>query len=757
MDPADLQALQNAIEASIANGFTNAVNTLRSSSASIGTPPPGSTGGGGGTGGGAGGGGSMPTPPPGSSGGLPGSSGTGVASSNRQVGASQSLIGSAGQFISTSVDLLNIMIEEVINTQNRAGTVFMRSLATNFGVRTTAEELVTGRFDRILNEGERAAAQLTSTFIKNSNDLFVYEGLELENQLSNHETYIRELGDANIKLFQSFGADKEMEKQMQIFQTSIGITAREVSDLMSTTFAETGEASTDILENIANHARVIGDAVGVPFKMMAKGIVDVRKDMEFFTDITDESAARLVASLNQVGMTISSFQSLAGSFRSFDASADKIGEMSAVFGIQLDALEMMYLANEDEEAFLHKIRDQILDQGLDVESMSKTRQRALANQMGLSVKEMKQFMNTGMQMTSLEELQAKSREASTRDQVDAMEALNSTMVKVTRSMSEVAAQQTFFRDALTGGAAINMSEAVAGAQKELVSLVTSSSDVITQISKLEEDLQNLGSGVINKIKDLGVDALQNFPGSGIGSLYSEELSKELAIFGQSSGPALDASFNRISQLMLKSLQDAGLVPRSWPEALKELGVIFGTSDFPEGSEQMSHYIKDIENWGASLTEKINETISKISESINFSGLTERFQIESQELINSEITSLTETMSTFQESIDEIGSRQIEVSPSVSINPNTTVVREESEEIAKAIQEISDNLKNQSTEIHVSIDMDQLKETMRESIAQGFENSDYKFNLAIDGFKFAEILKRTRDTYGVGIQLRGGTK
>ena len=49
-----------------------------------------------------------------------------------------------------------------------------------------------------------------------------------------------------------------------------------------------------------------------------------------------------------------------------------MGDMSAMFGVQMDAMEMMYLANEDEEAFLHKMREQMMDQGVDVENMSKT-------------------------------------------------------------------------------------------------------------------------------------------------------------------------------------------------------------------------------------------------------------------------------------------------------------------------------------------------------------------------------------------------
>jgi len=61
----------------------------------------------------------------------------------------------------------------------------------------------------------------------------------------------------------------------------------------------------------------------------------------------------------------------------------------------MDAMEMTYLANEDQEEFLFRMREEIMDSGVDVENMSNTRARALANQMNMSVVQMKTFLRDG--------------------------------------------------------------------------------------------------------------------------------------------------------------------------------------------------------------------------------------------------------------------------------------------------------------------------------------------------------------------------
>jgi hypothetical protein len=69
--------------------------------------------------------------------------------------------------------------------------------------------------------------------------------------------------------------------------------------------------------------------------------------------------------------------------------------------------------------------------------MSKTRQRALADQMGMSIKEMKMFMDTGTRMTSQAEKEMATGEAASQTSADAIDTLNGGMIKVKRTFEDI--------------------------------------------------------------------------------------------------------------------------------------------------------------------------------------------------------------------------------------------------------------------------------------------------------------------------------
>tara|TARA_R100000027_G_scaffold12853_1_gene9178 strand:+ start:645 stop:2600 length:1956 start_codon:yes stop_codon:yes gene_type:complete len=185
-------------------------------------------------------------------------------------------------------------------------------------------------------------------------------------------------------------------KKITFFAQTLGIVERDVSTLLERQYAFTGEASDKILGDIGTTAKALSDTTGIAAKQLKTGIVDIMRDVDKFGDIGVDSAGRISAALLQLGVDFNSFQRMTDQFMNFDSAAGKMGELSTLFGIQLDAMEMTYLANEDQEEFLFRMREEILDAGIDVENMSKTRARALTSQLGLkSVTEMKTFLREG--------------------------------------------------------------------------------------------------------------------------------------------------------------------------------------------------------------------------------------------------------------------------------------------------------------------------------------------------------------------------
>ena len=220
----------------------------------------------------------------------------------------------------------------------------------------------------------------------------------------------------NLTVAQSIEAQGEAEmERVAIISKRMNISADTMGDMLRRQYAFTGEASSKIFEDIANVSVGLAKTTGAAANELKSDILDIMKDTKLFGDIGVESAGRIAVSLNKLGIDFQTFKNMTSSFMDFDSAAEKMGDMSALFGIQIDAMEMTYLANEDQEEFLYRMREEILDAGLDVENMSKTKQRALTDQLGMeSIEQMRQYMDTGI-ILDQEELTASTGAAMDAD------------------------------------------------------------------------------------------------------------------------------------------------------------------------------------------------------------------------------------------------------------------------------------------------------------------------------------------------------
>jgi len=185
--------------------------------------------------------------------------------------------------------------------------------------------------------------------------------------------------------------DEEMVR-VAALRERMDIDTLEMQNMLERQYAFTGEASSKIFEDIGAVSVELSKTTGVSAMDLKDGIVEIMEDVDNFGNIGVDSAARIAASLKQLGVDFRTFQGMTSQFMNFETAAGKMGELSALFGVQMDAMEMTYLANEDQEEFLFRMRENLLDSGVDVENMSKTRQRYLADQIGIDVKQLQTFM-----------------------------------------------------------------------------------------------------------------------------------------------------------------------------------------------------------------------------------------------------------------------------------------------------------------------------------------------------------------------------
>jgi len=744
--PDQLSALTTAIETAIESGFRNAV-----AAGSLGTPPAGSP----------------PPPPPGVAPGAapgsapaPGGSTTVTESARVNITAQQGFLDSMATAAKKGVDATAAGFDTLAKQQNTGFIKAYDSLLENFGGQfreISSEEFLNRDFSDITNAGSRAIASSFRDFSGMLPDLLTHMNPDEASEI--YEGFVSNLGQTNINLIKQL--DAQTLRESAKFSKAMNISADEVGKLVSTRFAETGETSSDILTEITNQSIAVGEAAGIPFKEMAEGIKDIKLDMDTFTDMTVAGAARMTASLKQLGLSLGSFKGMMQPFRDFDTAATKMGDMSAMFGVQMDAMEMMYLANEDEEQFLHRMRDQLLDQGIDVESMSKTRQRALADQLGLGVKEMKQFMSGQIDASSAMELQSASAEGSAMDQADAMNALNDNMKVLARTTGEITQLISLMQEAFSAPGISNAIQNMGEAQSIIVKTATSTENISGKVigiqgtiadsmSAASEGLKNMAQQLI-PAADEGLTSAIEF----IDSKLSTDLVANQEVFG---GPK-----DRLKQFgkdvapkswpeWLHGLRDAIKYPSS-PEAQAEIQEAFSqmfssiSAAFGESAtlefdgmfeQQLIDLTASVTTEADIMVQNINEALYNIEASdmeanISISVDTENIASESSAMV-SEINSI----------LSDIESPVIkaEFQPVIG-SPTATLAEDVGKSIESATREIVEKFEKEPTTVEVNIDMDQIKNdivnVIKEGLEKGFDNKPTTFRLDIEGNKLADIV------------------
>lgn len=433
IDPADMAELTRAVSAGIQAGFAAHYSSGGSGGSGRGGPSPGSG----------------PTSPPGSTPGPGASREPLVAKTYTTAVQAEVAASTAGaeRAFKAVIDVNRIALDSAASESENRIVKMYSNLTRTYGSAVkelSNEDIKTGDFSKLTNEFAKTQLKtfkdLDNAFGAKENNVmatyFATDKVEMMRQLN---PFFETLTTMNIRATTELSSTSEtMGEEVAMFSKGMGISMTDTAKLVNVSFAETGKASTGILAEITNYAKSIGDKVGMIPKDLADDTAKLVINMEKFTDIGVPAATRLAASLRNVGLSIPSFEGMISAFGSFESAATTSGDLSAMFGIQVDAIEMMTLANEDQEGFMTRMREELLAQGQDVENMSGAKQRALAKMMGMQVSEMKTFMNTGVQSL---DMMGSSSEAAGKTQADALAAQLETQQAITRSAKELAALQ----------------------------------------------------------------------------------------------------------------------------------------------------------------------------------------------------------------------------------------------------------------------------------------------------------------------------
>ena len=185
---------------------------------------------------------------------------------------------------------------------------------------------------------------------------------------------------------------REDTQKLAVMEKGLKISSRKVGEILERQISLTGEASTKTFDEISAYSKSVADATGVSYQEIAGQVADIITDVERFGNVQVDEAARIAGALNQLGLSYQGFGGMVDKFMSFDNAAESLGNLTTVFGIHFDAMEMMQLANEDQEEFLYRMREAFMDSGKAVEDMTLAEKKLAAQQMGMGVQDFENFM-----------------------------------------------------------------------------------------------------------------------------------------------------------------------------------------------------------------------------------------------------------------------------------------------------------------------------------------------------------------------------
>ena len=175
----------------------------------------------------------------------------------------------------------------------------------------------------------------------------------------------------------------EMVLEMDLLAKGLGYTSEQVSTFIGRQISRTGEANLDMLRSAAIYSKKFANATGDNFKFIAANIEAITADTENFGNVNDRETARISSNLRQMGLGFEDLQGSVKKFQTFESAADSVAALTTVFGVQMDAMEMFKLANEDQGEFLLKMREQFLATGRSADDLSLAEKRLMQQQLGL--------------------------------------------------------------------------------------------------------------------------------------------------------------------------------------------------------------------------------------------------------------------------------------------------------------------------------------------------------------------------------------
>lgn len=206
------------------------------------------------------------------------------------------------------------------------------------------------------------------------------------------------INDTDLYKAASEGLTGELALSTAVAQKNLGLNASELNLIFEKELSKTGEISGKALKSFEKALLATHDATGFSAEKIKTDMIAMMSDFNTYGDITETRAASLSATITKLGISVSDVTSMVGKFQTFDAATQAMSNLSAMTGATLDTMELFRLANEDQEAFVLSLREQLDAQGVEFDQMDAIQKRQLASAFGLDARAFERMMGDNLDL-----------------------------------------------------------------------------------------------------------------------------------------------------------------------------------------------------------------------------------------------------------------------------------------------------------------------------------------------------------------------
>ncbi len=171
-------------------------------------------------------------------------------------------------------------------------------------------------------------------------------------------------------------------QEVMLAGEAMNLSSNQVQAFISRNRDLTGRANTDLLRSSASVSAAVGERLGLSAKQIMPIMTEIISSVDRFGNVGVDAAGRISAQLLKTGTDFRQLDTIAGTFQGFEGASSAVAKLTAAFGVNLDAMELMRMANEDQAAILPYLQEQFSAAGVDISNTSLAMKRLLSDAFG---------------------------------------------------------------------------------------------------------------------------------------------------------------------------------------------------------------------------------------------------------------------------------------------------------------------------------------------------------------------------------------